>query len=299
MDRFEAMKIFVRVAELKSFTKAAEVMGLPKSSISGYIQDLEKNINTKLLNRTTRVVTLTPEGSVFYERCKNILADIDEMESMFSDNSKIRGKIRVDMTVSMATRLFIPVLPDFLEKYPDIEIELSSLDRKIDLIREGVDCVIRAGESSESGIVEKKLGELNQINCLSPKYIKRFGKPLNISDLEKHKMIFYSSVLGGKITGFEYYKDGKEIEIKMNGNITVNNTNSYLISCLEGLGLAQLPYVTCKDYIREEKLVEVLPDFRAKPLNIYMVYPYRRIQSKRVKVFIDWISNVIKEYIKD
>lgn len=299
MDRFEAMRIFVRVAELKSFTKASEDIGLPKSGISNYIQNLEKNVNAKLLNRTTRVVNLTPEGMLFYERCKNILSDIDEVESMFAKDSNLKGKIRIDMTVKTATSLLIPLLTNFFEKHPDLEIELSSLDRKIDLIKEGVDCVIRAGNSNEVGIVEKKLGELHQINCVSPDYLKKYGNPKTLDDLNNHKLIFYSPLLDGKTTGFEYFKSGKEYDLKMKGNITVNNTNAYLISCLNGLGIAQLPHISCRDYLKKGELVEILPDFRAKPLNINVVYPYRSIQSKRVRAFIDWISPIIIEYIKD
>lgn len=297
MDRFEAMKIFIRVADLKSFTKTSETVGLPKASISNYIQYLEKLVNAKLLNRTTRHVSLTPEGMIFYEKCKNILSDIDETESMFSIESNIKGKIRIDMSVGMASRLVIPLLPKFLEMYPDIEVELSSVDRKIDLIREDVDCVIRAGYSSDIGLVETNLGEMIQINCVSPRYIEKHGIPKNLDDLKNHKLIYYSSVLGSKNIGFEYFDGNKIIELKMKGGITVNNTNSYLISCISGLGIAQLPSVSCKNYIEKGDLIEILPDFRAKPLIVNIVYPYKRIQSKRVRVFIEWISPIVKEYI--
>lgn len=298
MDRFEAMKIFIRVADLQSFTKTSETMGLPKASISNYIQGLEKIVNTKLLNRTTRHVSLTPEGMIFYEKCKNILSDLDETESMFSSDSHIKGKIRVDMSVRMASKLVIPLLPKFLKMHPDIEIELSSVDRKIDLVREDVDCAIRIGYSSDIGLVEKNLGEMIQINCASPEYIEKYGIPKNLEDIKKHKLIYYSSILGSKNIGFEYFDGNKYVELKMKGDITVNNTNSYLISCLSGLGIAQLPNVSCKDYIKNGNLIEIIPDFRAKPLSVNIVYPYKRIQSKRVRVFIEWISPIVKEYIR-
>ena len=184
MDRYEAMQIFVRVAELQGFTRAAESLGLPKATISSAIQNLEAHVDAKLLNRTTRQVQLTPEGASFLERCKDILNDLDEVESMFRiDSAQIKGKIRIDMVVSLSRDFFVPLLSKFLEKHPGIEIELSSTDRRVDLIREGIDCVIREGGSNEPGLVEKEIGLLTLVNVVSLGYIKKYGKPKNIDDL--------------------------------------------------------------------------------------------------------------------
>lgn len=298
MDRFEAMKIFVRVAELQSFTKTAEILNLPKASVSNYIQDLENTVNTKLLNRTTRHVELTNEGMIFYERCKDILSDIDETESMFTSDSNIKGKIRVDMTIGMANALVIPLIPKFMEQHPDIEIDLSSTDRRVDLIKEGIDCVIRAGSSSDIGLVEKKLGEMVQVNCVSREYISKYGKPETLNDLVNHKLIYYSPVFGMKPHGFEYFDGEKYTEFKMNGSFTVNNTYSYFTACLSGLGIAQFPLLSAGRYFESGELVEILPEFKAKPLELNLIYPYRRRQSKRVHVFLEWLIPIIKEYIR-
>lgn len=298
MDRFEAMKIFIRVAELQSFTKAAETLDLPKASVSTYIQNLESLVNARLLNRTTRHVELTPEGMSFYERCKDILSDLDETESMFSNATNIKGKIRVDMIAGLATNFIIPLIPQFMEAHPDIEIELSSSDRKVDLIREGIDCVIRAGKTFDPGLVEKQLGEMVMVNCVSPKYIDKYGIPKTLKDLKNHKLIYYTPILGAKPDGFEYFDGEKYVDIKMPGTFTVNNTDAYMAACLAGLGIIQIPIVGSKKYFESGKLVEVLPEFKAQSMDFKLVYPYRRIIAKRVRVFIDWLEPIVKGYIE-
>ncbi|MGE3725905.1 MAG: LysR family transcriptional regulator [Candidatus Sericytochromatia bacterium] len=300
MDRIEAMKIFVSVAELKSFTQAAERRHQPKATVSMAVQELERLLGVKLLHRTTRRVTLSPEGQSYYERCLDLLADLDESESMFrSQATEIKGKIRVDMTVALARNLVIPALPDFFERHPQVELELSSTDRRVDLIREGIDCVIRAGKSNEPGLISHELGQMKMLNCASPAYLAQFGTPRSLEELSQHHLIFYSMFLGGKPEGFEYFDGTTYREKSMKGVLTVNNTVAYEAACLAGLGIVQCPLAGVKPHLDHGHLVEILPDFRAEPMPLKLVYPYRRRQAKRLRVFVEWLEPLIATYLAD
>ena len=299
MDKLNKMKIFVRVGELLSFTKTAETMNLPKATISTSIQDLESHLGIRLLQRTTRKVQLTSDGQNYLERCKDILADIEEMESVYkSQPNELSGKIRVDMAAAMATQTVIPLLPRFLEKYPKIEIELSGLDSTTDLIREGIDCAIRVGANSPPGTIEKVIGKVDVINCVSPDYIAKYGRPKKLEDLKKHKLVHYSQILGGKHWGFEYQEGEKYKEIKMQGDITCNNTDSYREAGLAGLGIIQAPKHGVIEYIKAGKLIEILPSFRPEQLIIKLVYPERRFMAPRVRAFIQWVDGELKKVLK-
>lgn len=294
MDRFYSMQVFVRVAEMNSFTKAAESLGLPKASVSSYIQQLEAQIGTRLFHRTTRKVQLTQDGSMFYERSKDLLAEMEETETMFQKTTNLSGRIRVDMPIRMGKDLIIPRLAEFLEKHPNIEFEISCTDRKVDLIQEGFDCVIRVGNSSDSGLIQRKIGDYKIINCVSPNYIKKYGEPKKLDDLSKHYLVHYSSVLGAKPEGFEYYDGEKFKSIKMNGIMTVNNSEAYVASCIAGFGIIQVPELGVKKYLKSGELVKILPKLQSESMPVNILYPHRRNQSRRVKAFMDWISNEIK-----
>jgi DNA-binding transcriptional LysR family regulator len=299
MDRYEAMRVFVRVAELQSFSQAADTLGLPKATVSTSVQDLEALIGVRLLHRTTRQVHLTPDGTSFLERCKDLLQDLEETESMFKgDTAQVTGKIRVDMTVSLARDFLIPQLSKFLEKYPGLEVELSGTDRRVDLIREGIDCVVRGGGRAEPGLIEKELGRMPVLNVVSPHYLEKHGRPKNLEDLKNHKLIQYSQVLGTKPGGFEYFDGEKYRELKMTGVITVNNVDTYKAACLAGLGICQNPLPGIAKDLKNGKLVEVLPKFRAEPMTLKLVYQQRRALSKRVRVFMDWLEPMLKEYLE-
>ncbi|WP_319004571.1 LysR substrate-binding domain-containing protein [Methylobacillus caricis] len=243
------MEIFIRVAELASFTKAAESLGLPKGSISSAVQNLESHLGSRLLHRTTRKVVLTQDGEVFYERCKDVLADMDELESMFqAGGHNIHGRIRVDLPLALSRDFVVPHLPEFIMQHPGIRIELSSTDRKVDLIAEGFDCVIRVGNLTESGLIARNMGRLSMINCASPAYIARYGMPGSIHDLQKHYLVNYAQTLGSGNAAWEWL-DGKDVRsIKMPSLITVNNSDAYSQACLAGLGIIQVPLAGAKRY---------------------------------------------------
>ncbi|QDK42928.1 LysR family transcriptional regulator [Bacteriovorax stolpii] len=298
MDRFYSMQIFVRVAELNSFTKAAESLGLPKASVSTYVQQLESQVGTRLFHRTTRNVQLTNDGLAFYERCKDLLMDVEETEGMFRDEGLgVKGRIRVDMPVALSRNVVIPRLPEFLKENPQVELEISSTDRRVDLIQEGFDCVVRVGSLADSGLIARPVGEMKVINCASPQYLKKFGTPKKLEDLADHLLVHYTLTLGGKPFGFEYLEDGKYKTMKMKGTITVNSTEAYQSACLSGLGIIQAPEVGLRDLIKKQKLQEILPKVISEPMPVSIVYPNRRNLPRRVKVFMDWLDEVIKDYI--
>jgi DNA-binding transcriptional LysR family regulator len=299
MDRLNAMQIFVRVAELASFTKAADSLGMPKASISTSVQQLESLLGTRLLHRTTRRVQTTQDGQILYERCKDLLSDVDELESLFQQTpSAVHGRLRVDMPTGVAKNLVIPNLPDFLARYPGIEIELSSTDRRVDLVQEGFDCVLRAGALGDSDLIARQLGHLRFINCVSRGYIARRGEPRQLGDLAKHSLVRYVTMLGLKTGGFEYWDGARYATAPMKSAITVNNAESYIDACLAGLGLVQIPRVGIQAHLEAGTLVEVLPDLRAQPLPVSLIYPNRRNLSKRVQVFMDWLAELMKTYLQ-
>jgi DNA-binding transcriptional LysR family regulator len=300
MNQLDAMQIYVRVAELTSFTKAADSLGLPKASISNAVQQLESLLNTRLLQRTTRRVQMTQDGQVFYERCKDLLADVEELEGLFQQGaSNLNGRLRIDMPSGMAKNRLVPRLPEFLAQHPQLQVEISSTDRRVDLISEGFDCVIRVGKLSDSSLIARPLGTLKLLNCASPDYLKRFGTPHTLEDLTQHQLVHYVSTLGSKSPGFEYTEHDEVKFIAMAGNITVNNSDAYSADCIAGFGIAQIPRIGAQDYLTEGKLVEILPQYRAQSMPVSLLYANRRHLSRRVQVFMDWVRSIMSDYVDD
>ncbi|MCS2171053.1 LysR family transcriptional regulator [Scandinavium sp. TWS1a] len=298
MDKIHAMQLFIRVAELESFSRAADTLGLPKGSVSRQIQALENLLGVRLLHRTTRRVQLTQDGMVYYERAKDLLSNLDELDGMFQhDPTSISGRLRVDMPVGVARNLVIPKLPAFLQQYPGIELELSSSDRLVDVIREGFDCVVRVGTLKDSGLVARPIGKLTVINCASPNYLERFGYPETLDDLAGHAMVHYATSLGVRPQGFELNTDNQIRWLKTGGVLTVNSTETYHAACLAGLGIIQVPRIGVKDALRSGKLVEILPHYRAVPMPVSLIYPHRRNLSRRVHLFMEWLTGVLKSYV--
>ncbi|MDO3383975.1 LysR family transcriptional regulator [Gilvimarinus algae] len=292
------MTVFVRVAEQASFTAAADSLGLPKASVSQAVSQLESQVGARLLQRTTRRVSLTPDGQAYYERCRDLLADVDELESMFQQTpATVSGRLRVDMPTGLARNLVVPKLPDFLDNYPGIEFELSCSDRQVDLIREGFDCVLRVGNVHSSGLIARPLGRLSMANCVSPGYIERWGKPEHPAELSNHRLIDYSQTLGSQTGDFEYLDGQRHSTCQVPVALTVNSIMAYTSACLAGLGIIQAPRAGVLTYLNEGVLVEVLEDFPAEPMPLSMVYPNRRHQAQRLKVFMNWVEEVTEGYV--
>ncbi|MEO8152488.1 MAG: LysR family transcriptional regulator [Rhizobacter sp.] len=302
MNRLDSLQMFVRVAELSSFTQAADRLSLPKARVSTAVQQLESQLGTRLLHRTTRKVQLTQDGQAFYERCKDVLADIDELQAMFQQGvQSLRGRLRVDTPTLIARDQLIPRLPEFLAAHPQLDIELSSTDRRVDLVREGFDCVLRVGSLVDSGLVARPLGRLRQINCASPAYLKRHGTPHTLDDLATHRLVHYVPTLGAKSAGWEYAQpgdpEGHTRSLAMTGSLTVNSTEAYQAACLAGLGLIQAPAAGLASLIERGLLVEVMPQCRAPSLPISLLYANRRNLPKRVQVFMAWVTQTLVAYI--
>ena len=298
MDKIHAMQLFIRVAELESFSRAADTLGLPKGSVSRQIQALENQLGCRLLHRTTRRVQLTQDGMVYYERAKDLLSNLEELDNMFqSDPSSVSGRLRVDMPVGVARNLVIPRLPAFLQQYPGIELELSSSDRLVDVVREGFDCVVRVGHLKDSGLIARPLGRLTMVNCASPEYLARFGYPESLDALDAHAVVHYASNMGVRPQGFEVVIDKATRWVSTGGVLTVNSTETYHAACLAGLGIIQVPRVGVRQALRSGKLVEILPQYRAEPMPVSLLYPHRRNLSRRVHLFMEWLTEVMKEYV--
>jgi DNA-binding transcriptional LysR family regulator len=294
MDQLDAMRVFVRVAEMTGFTRAADSLGLPKASVSGAVQQLETTLGTRLLHRTTRRVQLTQDGQSYYERCKDLLTDMDELQAMFAQGEQqLRGRLRVDMSSGMARNLVIPRLPEFLQQHPRLEIELSSTDRRVDLVREGFDCVLRVGTLADGNLVARPLGAFTIVNCASPDYLRRHGTPRTLQDLADHQLIHYVSTLGNKSPGWEYPEGDGYASLPMAGN-----AEAYQAACLAGLGLIQAPLAGLERLLESGQLVEVLPDLPAEPMPVAILYANRRHLPKRVHAFMAWVDAVLQPFLE-
>ena len=301
MNPLDRMQIFARVAELASFTQAAQVLGIPKANASLAVQQLEAQLGTRLLHRTTRRVQLTQDGQAYYERCKDLLDDVEELQTLFAhpEGAALRGRVRIDMSTGIARQLVLPRLPELLQRHPLLEVELSSTDRRVDLVREGFDCVIRVGPVNEPGLVARPLGNVRVATCASPGYLARKGTPRSLDDLAQHELVHYVSTLGSRSAGFETDdgNGGARFHV-MAGRVTVNSAEAYLGACAAGLGLIQAPLLGVRELIDRGLLVEVLPDHPAPPMPVTLLYAHRRHLSQRVRVVMDWLAAVVQEHLQ-
>ncbi|MEN3113499.1 LysR family transcriptional regulator [Uliginosibacterium paludis] len=296
MNTLEAMQIYARVAELTSFTAAAQQLGLPKASVSAAVRQLEALLGTRLLHRTTRRVQMTQDGQVFFERSRDLLADMDELQGLFRDGpAELRGRLRVDMPQAVARDVVLPALADFLATHPGLEIELSSTDRRVDLVREGFDCVLRVGSLSDSSLIARPVGQYRMINCASPAYLARHGVPETLAELATHRLVHYVGSLGSRSGGFEYLDaDGQTRFVEMGGALTVNSTDTYKQACLAGLGIIQGPEAGLREELAAGRLVEILPAHRPAPMPISLLYANRRHLPRRVQVFMHWLAGLMQ-----
>lgn len=298
MNQVEVMQAFVRVAEQASFTRAAESLGLPKASVSTAVRQLESTLGVRLLHRTTRKVQLTQDGQTCYERCKDLLADFDELHSLFQRSEQsLRGRLRVDMPGGMARKHVLPRLPEFLAAHPQVELELSSTDRYVDVVREGFDCVVRAGILRDSSLIARPLGSYRVVSCASAAYLKKYGIPRTLEDLAGHQLIHYVSVLGAKSTGFEYPEGKSYRNLPMQGALTVNNADAYEHACLAGLGIIQSPAAGLRELLDSGRLVEILPQYPPEPMPVSIVYAHRRNLPRRVRAFMDWMAEIVGPHL--
>jgi DNA-binding transcriptional LysR family regulator len=293
------LRVFVRVAELASFTQAADQLGLAKGGVSLAVQQLEAHVGARLLQRTTRRVRLTPDGEQFLERCKELLADAEQLQAMFQPaSSGLRGRLRIDLPNALARDLLIPRLPEFLAAHPQLEVGISTTDRRVDLVQEGFDCVLRVGPLADSELVARPLGVMTMRNVASPAYLHAHGTPRTLADLAHHRVVHYAAKLGMQGAGWEYVQDGVVRLHPMRSAVVVNGTDAYQAACLAGLGLIQAPVRGTQRLVDAGRLVEVMPHLAAAPMPVSLLYPHRRQIAPRVQAMLNWIARVVEADLK-
>ncbi|MDN3221030.1 LysR family transcriptional regulator [Pseudomonas nunensis] len=290
MDRLNAMRVFTRIVELGGFSKAADSLQMPRASVTILIKQLEAHLGVQLLQRTTRHISLTLDGAAYYPRCVQLLADLEETEAVFSAaRHNPKGLLRVDMPAGIGRLIVIPALPQFTARYPQIELEISLNDRTIDLIREGVDCVLRGGSPLDDSLVARPLVMLDQVTCASPEYLQRHGVPEHPADLHGHQMVEYFSATTGTRFGLEFVVEGQVQAVNLPRQVSVNSADGYMAACEAGYGLVQAPYYHVARQLSEGRLCEVLKGAPPPGMPLTALYPPHRQLSRRVRVFVDWL----------
>lgn len=293
------LRIFCRVAELASFTKAAEHLNMAKGRVSTIVQLLEAEVGSRLLQRTTRSVQLTPDGEVFLARCKELLVESEQLQGMFRPIAgDLRGRVRIDMPGLFAQELVLPQLPELLATYPQLDLGISINDRRVDIVREGVDCVIRIGPLPDSDLVARTIGMMKMCNLASPAYLKQHGGLHSLGDLAQHRIIHYANNLRNEDAGFRYAHDGAVRTVPMRSAIAVNSGVLLQAACLKGLGIMQMSVPTCQRQIDSGELVQVLPEFTPPALQVSLLLPHRRHIAPRVEAVLNWITQALRPHMQ-
>ena len=292
MDRFTVMQLFVRIVERRSFSAAAADLSLPRSGATAAIKQLEERLETRLLQRSTRHVSPTPEGETYYRRCMAILADLEDADRGLSDGA-LAGVVRLDINGHLARKFVLPELPAFLDRYPGLTVHVSEGDRLVDLLREGVDCVVRAGEPVEHDMTGRRLGLAHEITCASPAYLEQHGVPGSLDELRHHLMIGFVSSRTGRVMPLEFVVDGETRNVTLPTRVLVSNSDTAIDAARLGLGMTQAPRHRFLPDLATGALVEMLADFPPRPTPISLLYPGNRQLAPRVRVFIDWLVDVL------
>ena len=297
MDRIQSMQIFARVVEMHSFSRAAESLSLPPSRVTRAVKELEAFLGVRLLQRTTRHISLTADGVLYYDNSKRLLADLEAIEASFPGSAgRPRGRLRVDMTLSLARLVVLPRIKDFQARFPDVELTLTVADRTVELVQEGIDCVIRAGTPEDSPtLVAKRIGVFEWVTCASPEYLKRHGTPKTLEDLADHHAVGYLSSRTARTLEWNFVVDGESRSIRMREQLIVNDTDAYVVCGLEGLGLIRPGSYMVLPHLRSGRLRQVLTDYAAPAVALSVIYPKNRHLSPTVRAFVDWISEVLRE----
>lgn len=291
MDRIDIMRLFARIVERGSFSQAARDLRIPRPTATHAIQRLEADLGVRLLDRTTRSVRPTLDGVLYHERCVRLLADLDEVESVFR-NTEPRGPLRVDMQGTIARFFILPALPAFLARYPGVSLSLSEGDRMVDLVTEGVDCVVRAGDLSDSSLIGRRIASFEQLTLASPGYLERHGVPTTPDDLGGHRMVAYAASATGQPYPLEFMEQGAVREIAPPYDLVVRGAEIYTAAGVAGLGLIQVPRYRVEHQIAAGQLVAILEGFPPPPMTVSVLYPQNRQLSSRVRVFIDWLDEI-------
>ncbi|MDQ1183056.1 LysR family transcriptional regulator [Agrobacterium larrymoorei] len=295
MDQLAAMRAFARVVETGNFTKAANALNIPKTTVTNMVQGLEAHLRTTLLNRTTRRVMVTTDGALYYERATQILAEIDELDgSVSSANVQPSGRLRVEMAGMFADEIIIPNLCDFHQRFPQIRLDIGVGDRLVDYIAENVDCALRVGTLRDQSLIARKVSELDFLTVAAPAYIERFGMPQTPEDLEvDHHCVGYLNANAGQVMSMAFDNGTRSVEISPRYIVSANDARTYQHAVVAGMGVGQLVPFSIRDEIKEGKLVRVLPEWKSEPMPIYIVYPQTRHVTNKVRVFVDWVAKLL------
>lgn len=299
MDRFDAMLAFARVVEAGSFTRAADTLHMSKTTVTQLVQQLEARLRVKLLNRTTRKVNVTADGAVYYERVVRLLADLDDAETSLSSAASLpRGRLRVDVPSPLARMILMPALPGFHAKYPDIQIDMGVSDRKVDLIGENVDCVVRGGELTDQSLMARRVGDLQLGVYAAPAYLQRLGTPAHPRELEEseHRIVGFLWARTGKALPYAMQNDTERLTINGRYVLAVDDGNAYLAAGLAGMGVLWLPDYMAKEHVASAELVPLFEDWRMEPMPLYVAFPPNRHISIKVRVFIDWVAELMAQH---
>nr|WP_315185249.1 LysR family transcriptional regulator [uncultured Albidiferax sp.] len=294
MDRIEQLAIFVRVAETGNFTLSAQQLGLPRANVSLAVQQLEARLGVRLLHRTTRRVSLTPDGEALLERARGLVSDLEELEQQYHPvRATVAGRLRVDVPSRVARCLIAPALPTFFAQYPAIALELGASDRSVDLVQENLDCALRVGPLPSSSLVARPLGAFAMVNCASPAYLARHGTPTRPADLASHQVVNYALPATGRVAPWEWMEGGTLRQHNLHSQVTVNNAETYIACALAGLGLVQIPAYDVRQHLDSGELLQVLPQACAPAMPVHLLYPHRRYPSPRMQVFAHWLQALL------
>lgn len=298
-DLLLAYRVFVRIAELKSFHLAADSLGLSNTYVSTLVRQLELQLGSRLLARTTRKVQLTSDGQLFYPRCVELIAEFDELNQLFLPRAgELHGKLRIDLPTRIANQLVLPAIPAVLAAHPQLQLEVSCTDRKVDLVAEGFDLVLRIGSVDTEGLVAKPIGQAALALAASPAYLARYGIPARLADLAGHQQVHYVPYFAAQDPGPAYLQDGECRYFPLPGAVTVNHTDSYKTACQQGLGIIQAPRMGLAAYFADGSLVEVLPDLPQPAMPVWLLYPHRRHLTPRLQWAIHWLSDLIQPFLQ-
>jgi LysR family transcriptional regulator for bpeEF and oprC len=297
MDKLQAMALFVRVVDTGGIARAADSLGIPSATATTLIQKLEATLGVKLLNRTTRRVSVTPDGAAYYTRAREILEEVQEAEEALSQRSSApRGRVRVDAPTLVARSVIVPALPRFFAQYPDIELALACNERHFDLVAEGIDCALWIGEIDDASLVARRVGFLYFVTCAAPAYIAAHGLPAHPRELAQHRCINHFSPRTGETVEWVFSRDGERVRAVFPGHLALEDENSYVTAAEAGLGIAQMPAFAVKEAMEHGALDLVLGEWFPEPAALHVVYPQSRHLSRRVRVFVDWLATLISEH---
>ncbi|MCE4556917.1 LysR family transcriptional regulator [Roseateles cellulosilyticus] len=297
-----ALRVFLQVAELAHFSRAADELGLPKGRVSQIVRDLETQLGTRLFQRTTRRVSLTPDGELLAERARSLVADAAEIEALFQQDQQLGGRLRVDLPVRLALDVVMPALPHFLAEHAGLQVELSCTDRRVDLVEEGFDCVLRVGAVHDPMLVAKPLGQLRMVNVASPAYLASHGTPRTPEDLvaHNHQLVHYSQTWADRRARFDWVDAaGQPHSVVLPARVSVNHTDAYEAAALAGMGIVQAPCVGLRAAVADGRLVRLLPGHEPAPLPVQLVMSQRRHTPRRVRVFMDWLTGLLGAHLAD